>query len=525
MPQLPKMVKTLLDPKIYPDATQEVELVQTQMSFVFLTDKYVYKVKKPVNLGFLDYTTLDKRHFYCQQEIELNRRLCPESYLGVVPITENKSIIAIDSQGKIIEYAVKMRRLPQETMMNVLLANNQISPEMVSSVAQRLVAFHQEAETNANINAFGNLGTITQNTEENFTQTEKYIGNTISRENYQHIKNYTDSFMEKNASLFHKRVVDGRIRDCHGDLHAAHICFTDGICIYDCIEFNDRFRYCDIASEVAFLAMDLDHYGRADLSHGFVSAYIDMSHDRELSELLNFYKCYRAYVRGKVESFKLDDPYINKAEKGQTLDIASSYFDLAGSYIRSKPILFITAGLVGTGKTALAQALAKRLGLVVISSDVTRKQLASMPVTEHRFEEFDTGIYSAEFSRMTYDKMFAEAKDILSEGRLVIIDASFIKAEERLKAKRLAGEVGADFFIVECSLDEESIKQRLAHRLEEGSASDGRWEIYEPQKRQFEPIVEIPPANRVIINTSLSVEKTVRQVLDKLPGSRAILSN
>jgi len=333
MPQLPETAKALLDPKAYPETPKQVELVQTQMSFIFLTDDYVYKVKKSVNLGYLDYTTLDKRHFYCQREVELNRRLCPEVYLGVVPITRGGGDIIIGGRGEAIEYAVKMRRLPQEAMMDALLTNNQVSPGMVVRVAQRLVEFHQEAETNANIGAFGGLNAITKNTEENFTQTEKYIGSTISREKYQRIRDYTDSFTEKNASLFHKRIADGRIRDCHGDLHAAHICFADGICIYDCIEFNDRFRYCDVASEVAFLAMDLDHYGRADLSHGFVNAYIDISQDKELSELLKFYKCYRAYVRGKVESFKLDDAYISGEEKAKVLAVARRYFELAESYV------------------------------------------------------------------------------------------------------------------------------------------------------------------------------------------------
>jgi len=333
MPQLPEVVEALLKPKAYPEAPQGVEMVQTQMSFVFLTDNYVYKVKKPVNLGYLDYTTLEKRQFYCQREVELNRRLCPDVYLGVVPITREKGDILVDGQGEIIEYAVKMRRLPEGAMMDVLLAGNQVSPEMVTSVAQKLVEFHQKAKTDANISAFGDLDTISQNTEENFTQTEKYIGNTISPEQYQHIKDYTDSFVEKNVSLFHKRIADGRIRDCHGDLHAAHVCFANGICIYDCIEFNDRFRYCDIASEVAFLAMDLDHYGRADLSRSFVNAYVAQSQDKELLELLNFYKCYRAYVRGKVESFKLDDPHISDEEKAKVLATAKRYFELAGSYI------------------------------------------------------------------------------------------------------------------------------------------------------------------------------------------------
>ncbi len=332
--QLPEVVQALLDPKAYPDASQRVEMVQTQMSFVFLTGDYVYKVKKPVNLGYLDYTTLDKRYFYCQWEVELNQRLCPDVYLGVVPITKNKGDILIEGRGEVIEYAVKMRRLSQEAMMNVLLTNNQVSVAMVTSVAQRLVEFHQRAETNDTISAFGDLDAITTNTEENFDQTIKYIGNTISQEKYRRIKAYTNSFIENNASLFHKRVADGKIRDCHGDLHAAHICFTNGICIYDCIEFNDRFRYCDVASEVAFLAMDLDHYGKADLSRSFVDAYVAFSQDKELTQLLGFYKCYRAYVRGKVESFKLDDPLISEEEKKEILAVAKMYFELAESYIR-----------------------------------------------------------------------------------------------------------------------------------------------------------------------------------------------
>ena len=288
MPKLPEMVQALLEPKAYPDTPQRLELVQTQMSFVFLTDNYVYKVKKPVNLGYLDYTTLEKRRFYCQREVELNRRLCPDVYLGILPITQDKSNFFIGGQGEAIEYAVKMRRLPQEAMMDVLLNNKQVSPEMVTNVAQKLATFHHQAETNPIISAFGSLDTITQNTEENFAQTEKYFGNIISQNTYLNIKDYTQAFIRENTALFRKRVAEGRIRDCHGDLHAAHICFSNDIYIYDCIEFNDRFRYCDVASEVAFLAMDLDHYGRADLSQTFVSAYVAKSQDKELSELLNF---------------------------------------------------------------------------------------------------------------------------------------------------------------------------------------------------------------------------------------------
>jgi aminoglycoside phosphotransferase family enzyme len=334
MPELPELIQALLDPQAYPNPTRKVELMQTQMSFVFLAGDYVYKVKKPVDLGFLDYTTLEKRQFFCHKEIELNRRLCPEAYLGVVPVTSDNGHISLGGKGEIEEYAVHMRRLPEEAMMNVLLAHNQVSPEMINRVAHRLVEFHQRAETSAAISAFGNLDMITKTTlEENFGQTEKYIDTIIPREKYQHLKDYTSRFLRINAPLFRRRVAVGRIRDCHGDLHAAHICFTNGICIYDCIEFIDRLRYIDVTADVAFLAMDLDHYGRADLSQVFINAYVEKSGDKELMKLLNFYKCYRAYVRGKVGCFQYDDPYISDEEKARVLANTKSYFDLAESYV------------------------------------------------------------------------------------------------------------------------------------------------------------------------------------------------
>jgi len=303
------------------------------MSFLFLTGDFVYKVKKEVNLGYLDYTTLEKRHFFCHQELELNRRLCPDAYLAVVPIVEDKGSLWVEGQGEAIEYAVKMKQLPQDRMMDVLLPRGQVTLEMVARVAEKLMLFHQKAETNQKIAAFGSMDVIRHNCDENFAQTEKYTGISITADEYQGIKNYTNRFINNNRSLFDKRVREGKIRDCHGDLHAAHVCFTDDICIYDCIEFNDRFRYSDVASEVAFLAMDLDHYQEAGLSQHLVNTYVKLSHDEELLKLLNFYKCYRAYVRGKVESFKLDDPYIPEEEKTAVLTAARSYFEIAKSYV------------------------------------------------------------------------------------------------------------------------------------------------------------------------------------------------
>lgn len=333
MSKLPALVEVLLKPKTYAHHPRKVELVQTQMSFVFLAGDYVYKVKKPVDLGYLDYTTLEKRLFFCRQEIELNRRLCPEVYLEVVPVVRHNDQIRLGGEGEAIEHAVKMKQLPADRMMDKLLPQNLVTEDMVDRVAGKLAAFHAKAATSPEISKYGSLEAIRINADENFDQTGKYIDVTILSPRYNGIEAYTENFLESNKSLFDRRVKEGRIKDCHGDLHAAHVCITNGICIYDCIEFNDRFRYGDVASEVAFLAMDLDRFQRADLSRAFVASYVRLSQDEELLKLLNFYKCYRAYVRGKVASFMFDDPYLPEKEKKAARAAASMYFELAESYI------------------------------------------------------------------------------------------------------------------------------------------------------------------------------------------------
>jgi aminoglycoside phosphotransferase family enzyme len=332
MAELPELIQSLLNPKAYPDRTPRVELVQTQISYVFLAGEYVYKVKKPVDMGFLDYTTLEKRLHFCTKEVELNRRLCRDTYLGVVPITKEKDYV-MGGKGEALEYAVKMRRLPQNAMMDVLLKQNKVTPPMVEKVAQILVDFHQKAATSEEITRLGGIEAVIKNTSENFEQTEKYFGVIIEPETYQRIKSYNEGFIKNNRSLFLKRMAEGKVRDCHGDLHAAHVCFNKGVCIYDCIEFIDRLRYTDVAADIAFLAMDLDHYGRQDLSGIFINAYINKSGDKEILKLLNFYKCYRAYVRGKIGCLQYDDKYISDAEKEKIAATANSYFTLAASYI------------------------------------------------------------------------------------------------------------------------------------------------------------------------------------------------
>ncbi len=324
--------KALLNPEIYPDRPPRIRFMETHISLLFLTGNHVYKIKKPVNFGFLDFTSLGKRKFFCEEEVKLNRRLSPGIYLGVVRITKEGDRIHLEGRGEPVEYAVKMKQIPEEKLMDRLLEKRQVTPKMVEAVSEKLVQFYFSAETNDHIKSFAKPERVKQDTDENFEQTEKYIDVTIPRKVYEEVKNKTNNFFRASGKIFERRVASERIRDCHGDLRLEHIFWGEEICIFDCIEFNERFRYTDVAADIAFLAMDLDYHGREDLSDRLIHAYVGESGDYELMEVLDFYKCYRAYVRGKVESFRLDDPHIPEGEKKEALKRAQKYFSLAYRY-------------------------------------------------------------------------------------------------------------------------------------------------------------------------------------------------
>lgn len=324
-------VEALMKPEAYDEDPGTIELIQTHISFLFLTRKFVYKVKKAVNFEFLDFTTLEKRRFFCGKELELNRRLCPEMYLEVVPINKLK-IIKIKGEGETIEYAVKMKRMPQERIMSKLLEENKVDQRLIDKIAFAVADFHSKAETSDRIREFGSLRVIGINWQENFEQTKEYIGKTLSAEDFKSISKKIQEFMTENRTLFEERIEKSRIRDCHGDIHSGNIFVTDRIYIFDAIEFNERFRYSDVTADIAFLAMDLDFRKRPDLSDFFVERYNKYSRDREVTGLLPFYKCYRAYVRGKVVGLRLNDQNIKATEKREAVKEARSYFSLAAKY-------------------------------------------------------------------------------------------------------------------------------------------------------------------------------------------------
>ena len=323
-----------MKPEAYEEHPHRVDVVQTHISFVFLTENFAYKIKKAVNLGFLDFTTLEKRRFYCQKELLLNKRLCDGMYLDVVPIKKLKSI-KVCGQGKVVEYAVRMKRIPQDRMLNNLLDRNQVDKRLIERIAKKISGFHTKAETSKTISDFGSPEVIQKNWNENFEQSIEFVGKTIQESDFEFIRQRIIDFQERNRSLFEKRIKQGKIKDCHGDIHSGNIFVADKIYIFDAIEFNERFRYSDVASDIAFLAMDLDFKKRPDLADFLTKKYLKCSSDAGLLDLLSFYKCYRAYIRGKVVSFKLKDKNIGWQEKESAVKTAEKYFKLAAEYAKT----------------------------------------------------------------------------------------------------------------------------------------------------------------------------------------------
>lgn len=329
------LIEDLLKPQALPHPTRKVELVQTHISLVFLGDEFVYKIKKPVDFGFLNFTTPELRLHFCQEEVRLNRRLSPDMYLGVLTVVfDGKSHSLKDApSGEVVDYAVWMKRIPQDRLMKALLARGELGEPHLRELASLLARFAKEAETSPEITRFGEPESFKVNTDENFAQTEAYIGRTIEPEEHLALKRWTNEFYEQRQELFMERIRQGRIRDCHGDLHMEHICFAKQVSVFDCIEFNERFRYSDTLSDIAFLLMDLEFHGAWDVAAQLWDLYGEMAGEGDVQELLRFYKVYRAFVRGKVNGFRLEDPHIPGQEKAEAAQQARRYFKLAMSYI------------------------------------------------------------------------------------------------------------------------------------------------------------------------------------------------
>ena len=447
-----RLLDFLRDPRSYPDHPPRIRVLQTHASWVVLTARHVYKVKKPVDFGFLDFSTLEKRRHFCEREVTLNRRLCPDTYLGVVPISMRHGRLGFGAGNEIVEYAVEMRRLSERFFMLRLLERGEVTTRDVDAIVAALKPFYETQKPTPEITRWGRVAKLKISTDENFRQTQDFIGVTISRPAFQAVRLYTGAFYRRHALLFTARVRERRIRDCHGDLHLEHIHLSPSrLTIYDCIEFNDRFRYIDVANDAAFLAMDFDFHGRADLSRDFTARLAAVLGDPGLLRLLDFYKCYRAYVRGKVESFHHIVAGVPDGERRECRARAERYFRLALQYaIRgSEPMVLILMGRVGSGKSTLARSLRRELDWPVFSSDRIRKELAGVPLYVRSGEPEHRRLYAKRMSDKTYAALARSAAEQARDQRGVILDATFASRHRRARLRQVLERARVAFCFVE----------------------------------------------------------------------------
>jgi uncharacterized protein len=508
-----ELPRAMLDPNFYPNHPDDILHRETHISHVFLAGEWVYKIKKPVRFSFLDYSTLAQRKHFLDEELRLNRRLAPSTYVDVLPITHCFSGYQLGGDGAAVEYALRMRRLPERRMLDYLVERGEASTEMMSALAEILSRFHTAARTDQAIQSRGDPEFIRKVWEENLGDIRGFVGTLLDQRTFAAVEEFGRRAFDERHALMLRRAKEGRVRELHGDLHCEHVCFApEGIQIYDCIEFSADLRCCDVASENAFLLMDLEFRGARELGRAFLENYVDLSQDRELVDLLSFYKCHRALVRGKVFG-------LQGSEGAET---AKRYFDLAYSYTwdDAKPFLLVVAGLTGSGKSTLARTLSRRLGMPMVGSDVTRKTLAGA-LGRRDTAAYAEGIYTAAMTERTYAAMLDRAEKYIAAGDGAILDGTFLKRAQRAAAAELAARRRVPLRIIWCRSSEELARARLDERARQGTdISDGRWEIYVAQKQGLEPIKGFTAESYLEVDTepppaelSASVEQFLRSTL------------
>jgi aminoglycoside phosphotransferase family enzyme/predicted kinase len=542
-----QLVAFLESPESYPHRPTEVRSIQTHISWVFIASPFVFKAKKPVNLGFLDFSTLEKRHYFCQREVDLNRRLAPEIYLGVVPIYKIGAGFSFNAGGEIVEYAVKMKELPQGGpdhrrlgeggFLNELLEKNLVGEKEINRVISTLRRFYESETPTPEIEQWGMPKKLKISTDENFAQVEPFIGKTISPAVFEAVCHYTNQFYQVNENLFHQRIQRQRILDCHGDLRLDHVHLTpEAATIFDCIEFNDRFRFIDVANDLAFLAMDFDFKGRSDLGNLFLRNAARELGDTGMLKLANFYKCYRAFVRGKVESVQATEKETTNPRDHEQQ--AARYFRLALRYAiaGSEPLILVVMGRVGTGKSTIAKRLASELDWPVFSSDETRKTLAGIPLTARTPQDDRNKIYSSRMTQRTYSKLVGDGLAAVgcSRGRRarplqphngVILDATFSTRALREFLRDECKKANARFQFVELEVDPNEIKKRLRLRDEKtAEVSDARFEDFDKLSAAYEPPGELVP-ELIRVSTASSAGDTVKAILLYLAGKQSVAAN
>jgi len=511
-------LQALLDPVCYPEHPRRVYARDTHASRLYFTPQHVYKIKKPVDFGFLDFTTLDRRRFFCEEEVRLNSRFAPGTYLGVVQIRYDGESYRVDgAQGEIVDYMVKMRRLPRAKMLDrKIRCGDRDLPQQIERLAPRLLELLAGSPPVLDMSGQQILDSIRFSCEENLSQLHPYVDSLLPRQAWNVLSEYTRRVLSSEGleQRLLERVTQGYVREGHGDLHAEHICLTEPIVIYDCIEFNRRFRINDQLSELAFLLMDLDFRGRRELSRQLMDLCLDGLSGLDEPQLLDFYRVYRALVRGKVEAFSSIDRYASPQGQRRASMQARRYLALALGYLVPQ-YLAISCGLMGSGKSTLAAPLAALSSASLLRSDLVRKQIHGIDLHTPQHLPFASGLYDSAHTQVTYDALYGMAEAELRNDKAVVIDASFAQGEQRARFRRLAQQHHLPFLVFETECPEELLQRRLESRKERPQQlSDGRLELLEAQRRSF----AAPKDDEITekIDSSQDVDYNIQLILSRI---------
>jgi len=514
-----QICKLMEKPSTYSHPVSSVERRDTHISAVFLAGDWVYKLKKPVDFGFLDFKDLESRRRYCQREVELNRRLSEGVYKGVVAVIQDSegSISLMEASGGepagVLEYAVKMRRLPDDRTLDSLLEKDGIDAAQARQLGRKLALFYRAAQRGPEIDELGDWETVRENVRENFSQTEEFAGTLLDRDLWSVIRNASFDFLQRRKALFQMRVEEGRICDGHGDLRSDHVYFTDGIQIIDCIEFNDRFRYLDPASDLGFLHSDLIKQGHAETGFGIIENYTAETGDLKLYRLLEFYVCYRAMVQAKVRCLRFEQLEGEKREElRKEIEI---YLRLAfeSAFSFSRPTLWVVCGLPATGKTSLARSLSDFFSAHLYSSDKMRTDLASQLSGRPEVTSFGKGMYRPMVKRQVYSRMLLEAQRQLESRESVILDATYSKRGRREDVLQLAADQKVNCIFLETTCSRHTMKHRLERRDREQAETQARVRHLPEFLKSFEPLEELSDSMLLRVDTESSPEESLSRAV------------